>query len=271
MWTVAADEGVALVAFEEAEALTFQRAAEILHELHGEALLVLHFAAEQGEQGRGEAFPGDVAGNCSRRDGSDGIRGVRAQKVRFHFRDALECGGRLRAFRQRLGGDGEPVRGGRQLLLPFCQEGLVLLYADARLVVIQRHVREALAMEPGDVALIVMVIRRPEERAGESADGDRGPASFGSIQSHSLRAVVFRNGAGIQNMAHGFLPGEPERSIRLTLKNFRRAAQRWSGRRRLAFLWFLCRWRSHALKAHAIALACLHKKPAHIKDGEGAA
>ena len=112
MRTVAAHEGGLLVALEEAEAVRFQRTAKILHQLHGESLLVLHFAAQQRQQGGGEAAFGDGAGHSGFGDGRDGVRCEGAEEVRFHFRLAGERRRRRSTLRQRLGSHRQPVCGG---------------------------------------------------------------------------------------------------------------------------------------------------------------
>jgi hypothetical protein len=102
VWTVAADKGGFFVAFEKSQALSFEVATQILHQLHGEPLLTLHFRAEEPEQWRSQELAGDVARyGCFRyRHGSGG--GVILQKMGLHFGYTLQGSRRLRAFRQRF-------------------------------------------------------------------------------------------------------------------------------------------------------------------------
>ena len=82
----AANERRLFVALEELEALLLEVATQILHQLHREALLLLHFHAQQSQQGRGQKSARDVARNRYPSHRLHRLRGVVLHKMRLHGR-----------------------------------------------------------------------------------------------------------------------------------------------------------------------------------------
>ena len=63
----------------------------------------------------------------------------------------------------------QPVTGATNLLLPSLDRLFSALHLDAGLVALERKVGKSLLMETRDVALVFVMIRRPQDRATETA------------------------------------------------------------------------------------------------------
>ena len=193
-------------------------------------------------------------------------------EVRFHFRDRLERRHGLHAFRGCLLGQRDELGGGRLGFLPFLESGFVLFDADTRLVALQREVGEALAVQAGDIALEIVVVRRAEEDAGEAAHGHRGEVPLRCFQRDGFLAVELVDGRRIEQVADRLFAGNPQGAVGRAVEEFGRAGGSgmtcgWRVRSGFALLGTRPEW--HEL--HLIAGAVLKEEPGHIEDRVGVA
>ena len=130
-------------------------------------------------------------------------------------RSRLLCG--FRYGRLHFGDDDvgleTPVAGATDLLFPALDRLLAALHLDAGLVALERHVGKSLLMETRDVALVLVMVRRTEDRATETAHrhdaeiprGRRHFDVFGNVEILKRRAV--------EQMRDRLFTAQPDRTV----------------------------------------------------------
>ena len=141
------------------------------------------------------------------------------------------------------------MAGATDLLFPALDRLFAALHLDAGLVALERQVGKSLLVETRDVALVLVMVWRPQDRATETAHrhdteiprGRRHFDVFGDVKIFERRTI--------EQMRDRFLPAQPDRPVRrTTIKSL-----------------FILR-----LETHLIALAAVQDHLRKIGHGESA-
>ena len=204
-----ADEQLAGAALEQLEAAALEAAAEFLRHFKQVPAGVFHGVAQQQEEHVRHLRLVVVAGNDDFARLMNGVVGVGAAEVRLDLAAAVERR-RFSAFgRGQMG----PAAALALLLLPAGDQVLAGLDAHAALVVLERQVVEAFAVQPQQGGLEAVVAGRAEQFAREAADADALEVALRLLQFDLLGPVVGLQGAAAQDVVERFVAAEEQPAV----------------------------------------------------------
>ena len=107
-----------------------------------------------------------------------------------------------------------PVAGTTDLLFPALDRLFAALHLDAGLVALERHVGKSLLMETRDVALVFVMVRRPQDRATETAHRNHTEITRGRRHFDVFGDVKILESRTIEQMRDRFFAAQPDRPVR---------------------------------------------------------